>query len=118
MATGIGKRIRTARLSLGWSQENLAAKMGLKSKSTICKVERGDDNLTSAAVEKYAKALNVSPAFLMGWDDNKPLEENIKGIPDTEQEWQAKRLYYLYQNASPEIQSAVELLLKSSQPKL
>ena len=117
MATGIGERIRSARLALGWSQEYLANRMGLKSKSTICKVERGDDNLTSAAVEKYAKALWVSPAQLMGWDDNKSPDENAKCIPDTEHELQAKRLYLLYEQASPEIQSAVELLLKSAQSK-
>lgn len=67
MSTGIGKRIRDRRKELGLSQEALAERLGLKSKSTICKIETGDDNLSTTTIKKYAEALNCTPAYLMGW---------------------------------------------------
>lgn len=71
METGIGKRIRQRRKELGLSQQELADRMGLKSKSTICKVECGEDNLTTPIVRKYAKALGVNPSYFMEWGDTK-----------------------------------------------
>lgn len=126
MATGIGERIRRVRTRLEWSQEDLARHMGLKSKSTICKVERGEDNLTTTAVKKYADALGVSPSFLMGWEDNmdnsfEVLEREGAEFCTLQQESEsiakAKALYKMYEKASPEVQQAVELMLKSAQPK-
>lgn len=70
MATGVGLRIRERRKELMLSQEALAKRMGLKSKSTICKIERGEDNLTADTIAKYAVALNSTPAYLMGWVDD------------------------------------------------
>ena len=109
MSTGIGERIKRRRKELGLSQEELAKRMGLKSKTTICKVETGDDNLTTTIVKKYADALHTTPAYIMGW-----LE--VESNPD-EEERRAKalQLFELYAKASPEVQQAVETILKSSQ---
>lgn len=68
MATGVGKRIKEARLRMGLTQEELANKM-CKTKYLISKVENGLDNLTLDKVAEYAEALNVSPSYLMGWTD-------------------------------------------------
>lgn len=119
MSTGIGLRIRNRRISLGISQEELASRMGLKSKSTICKIERGEDNLTADSVKKYAKALNVTPEWLYGNEDangNKTIKQLLMEV-QSEEDVKAKELYKLYANATPEVQSAVELLLKSVQAK-
>lgn len=62
----LGDRIRERRKELGISQEELARRMGLKSKSTICKVETGDDNLTAETIKRYAKALNTTSSTLLG----------------------------------------------------
>lgn len=69
MATGVGARIRQARNALGWTQDDLASRMG-KTKSLISKVENGLDNLTSDKIREYANILGVSTAYLMGWDDS------------------------------------------------
>jgi len=69
MSTGIGKRIKDRRIDLNMSQEELAHRLGLRSKSTICKVEKGDDNLTSDTIKKYASALDTTIGYLMGWDE-------------------------------------------------
>lgn len=108
MSTGIGLRIKNRRTELGLSQEELATRMGLTSKSTICKVERGDDNLTADRVMKYADALETTGAYLMGWYDDEP--ETTHDPAEIEQ---AMKLFEKYQNAIPEIQSAVDSLLKS-----
>lgn len=108
MSTGLGRRLKKRRLELGLSQEELATRMGLKSKSTICKIERGEDNLTTDTVRKYADALDTRPSYLMGWEDKEP-----DASYDPTQIEQAMRLFEMYQNAIPEIQTAVDSLLKS-----
>ena len=75
MSTGLGERIKNRRMELDMSQEELAHRLGLKSKSTVCKVEKGDDNLTTGTVRKYADALDTTPSYLMGWED-KPEQDN------------------------------------------
>lgn len=124
MSTGIGLRIYNKRKELGWSQDELASRMGLKSKSTICKIERGEDNLTADSVQKYADALGVAPAYLLGLEDSKGGKTVKQLLFEAESDDQddsvinrAMEYYEKYMNASPEIQSAVELLLKSSQEK-
>lgn len=74
MAIGIGTRIRMRRLELGITQSELANKMGYKSKAAICKVETGDDNLTTDRVKLFAEALDCTPSFLMGWEDKDVIE--------------------------------------------
>ena len=63
------ERIRFLREKLGMSQSDLANKMGYKSKSAISKVELGERDINQSLVVKYALALNTTPAYLMGWED-------------------------------------------------
>lgn len=72
MPTGIGLRIKQCRESQSMTQEMLSKKMGYTSKAAVCKVERGDDNITLDRVEKFAEALGVTPGYLMGWEDEEP----------------------------------------------
>ncbi len=69
----IGEKIKEARLQNGWSQEELAKRMGYKSKSTINKIETGINDVTQSKVAKFAQVLNVSIKELMGW-----LEEPVE----------------------------------------
>lgn len=71
---GIGERIKDRREALGLSQDELAEKMGYKSRSTIAKIEKGVNDVAQKTIVKFAAALNTSVAFLMGWDE----EENQK----------------------------------------
>lgn len=64
----VGDRIRTAREKLGVSQEDLAKRLNLKDKSSVCKIEKAGDNISTKSIKKYADALGVSPSFLMGWE--------------------------------------------------
>lgn len=67
MLKTVGDRIRYIREERGISQEELAKKLGLKDKSSVCKIERAGDNVSTKSVCKYAEALNTTPSFLMGW---------------------------------------------------
>lgn len=65
----LGDRIRTRREELRLSQEELAKKLGYKSRSTIAKLESGENDLTQSKVKAFAKALNTTPRWLLDYDD-------------------------------------------------
>lgn len=65
----IGDRIKQRRLELGIDADELANRIG-KSRATIYRYENGDiENMPTTVLEPIAKALNTTPAYLMGWDD-------------------------------------------------
>ena len=67
--TDLSSRIRQRREQLGLSQEELAARMGYRSKSSITKLEKGINDLPRANLEELAAALDTTPAWLMGLVD-------------------------------------------------
>ena len=71
MATSIGTRIMERRLQLGLTQEELAFRMGYKTKSAINKIELGINDVSQSKVVKFAEALHTSIAYLMDWQEEK-----------------------------------------------
>lgn len=65
----IYEKIRECRKAMGLSQDELARRMGYKSRSTINKIESGQVDLSRNKIDKFSKVLNVSPSYLMGWTD-------------------------------------------------
>lgn len=65
----IGQRIKQRRKELGLTQTDLAHRLGNKSKVSVCTVENDKEDLTTDRIRKYAKALECTPAYLMGWED-------------------------------------------------
>lgn len=67
---GIGEKIKVRRKELGISQEELAKRIGYADRSIIAKMEIGRySNPSISRVERIAKALEVSPAYIAGWKD-------------------------------------------------
>ena len=64
----IGERIKQRRIELNLSQEELARKLGYKSRSSINKIELSR-TLPTSKIETMAAALETTPAYLMGWDN-------------------------------------------------
>lgn len=62
----IGERIKACRISLGWSQRDLAEKMGYKNHSGIARIEAGKVDLPQSRVAQFATILGVSHAYLLG----------------------------------------------------
>ena len=64
----IGQRIKERRKELKIGAEELARRLG-KDRSTIYRYENGDiENLPIDILEPIARALNTTPAYLMGWE--------------------------------------------------
>lgn len=67
----IGDRIKSRRLYLKMSADELGKKLG-KDRSTIYRYEKGDiENLPLDILEPIAEALGTTPQYLMGWDNVK-----------------------------------------------
>lgn len=65
----VGNNICQRRKQLGLTQEELAQKMGYKSKSTINKIELGVNDIPQNKILKFAEVLGTTPAHLMGWSE-------------------------------------------------
>ena len=74
----IGDNILAARKRAGLTQEELAAKMGYKSKSTINKIELGVNDIPQSKIVKFAEVLGTTPAVLMGWVSPETSQKNDK----------------------------------------
>jgi transcriptional regulator with XRE-family HTH domain len=61
--TRFGARVRQLRNDRGWSQEELADRAGLH-RTYIGSIERGEQNISLANIEKLAATLGVSLAEL------------------------------------------------------
>lgn len=64
----IGNRIKDRRKELKMSQKDLGNMVGLTA-ATISRIEDGSRTLTQENITKFTQALEVSPDWLMGWND-------------------------------------------------
>lgn len=78
----LAERIRTKRLELGLSQAELAEKVGYTSRASINKIEKGLVDVPRSKLFAIAKALHVSPAWLLGFPDELPLIEPLPEMVD------------------------------------
>lgn len=65
----IGEKIKIRRLQLGWSQRELASKMGYKDNSTLVKIEQGKADVKQSRIVQFSQVLGVSIAWLMDWEE-------------------------------------------------
>ena len=65
----IGDRIRARLEELLLSQDELAKRLGYKSRSSFNKIEIGCQNLRQSKIKAIADALDTTPAYIMGWDE-------------------------------------------------
>lgn len=66
----VGQKIKERRELLGMTQDELAEKSGYKSRSSINKIEKGGNDLPQSKVALFAKILQTTPAYLMGWEED------------------------------------------------
>lgn len=78
----IGERIKQRRKELGLSVDEVADKIG-KNRATVYRYESKDiEKLPLEVLEPLAKALDTTPAFLMGWEEPKDTANNIIPLPE------------------------------------
>ena len=85
------RRIRSRRKELGISQEELAKRVGYKSRSSINKIELGKNDIAQSKIAEIAAALDTTPEYLMGWqtevskrvnEDEAELVDNYRSLTD------------------------------------
>ena len=76
----IGERIKQKRIELNLSQDELAKKVGYKSRSSIQKIEAARD-LPLRKISRMASALGTSPGYLMGWEDEEEVSVVATIVP-------------------------------------
>ena len=72
----IGEKIKKRRLELGWSQRELAYKMGYTNNSTLVKIEKGVVDVSQSRIVQFSQVLGVSIAYLMDWEDEEQEQKN------------------------------------------
>ena len=75
-------RIRQRREELGMSQEELAARLGYRSKSSITKIEKGINDIPQNKLEDFAAALETTTAWLLGLEaEAVPVPAGFEPLP-------------------------------------
>lgn len=64
--------IRRLREQLGLSQDELAKRLGYRSRSTIAKIESGSNDIPQSKIAAFAAALETTPAYLLGLEVSAP----------------------------------------------
>ena len=74
--------IRQRREELGMSQEELAARMGYRSKSSITKIEKGINDIPQNKLDDFAAALETTTAWLLGLEaETAPVPAGFEPLP-------------------------------------
>lgn len=75
-------RIKYKRLELKMSQQELADKTGYKTRSAINKIENGLRDIGQKKIKQFANALDVTPAYLMGWEEENKTTSDTFNFPE------------------------------------
>lgn len=101
----IGERIKYLRLLADMSQEELGNRVGVQ-RAAINKYEKGSvTNIPIATIEKIAYIFNVSPTYIVGWDNIEvnPLSAEVKVLQGVKKYYgnQTVELIELYVHLTP-----------------
>ena len=99
------ENIRQLRKMNGWSQDELAQRLGYTDRSSIAKIESGQVDLAESRIMAFAQVFGVKPSVLMGWEG----PDSLAALPEKTQEY-----IDLYSSADPKVQDAVLTFLKSA----
>lgn len=81
----IGDKILERRTALNMSQDELAQKVGYKDRSSIAKIESGERDIRQKKLIEFAKALDTTPQWLMGYEEKTNIsavyKKNIRMVP-------------------------------------
>ena len=64
----LAHKVKNRRIELGWSQDELARRMGYSSRTSINKIENGRP-VSQKIIVRLAEVLGTTPSYLMGWVD-------------------------------------------------
>jgi transcriptional regulator with XRE-family HTH domain len=104
------ERIRMRREELNLSQDELAKKLGYRTRSSINKIEKGVNDIPQSKIKAFAIALDTTPEYLMGWTDKKEVGRESAPAPESVPDLSPHDIALIeaYHNASDEIQDIVD----------
>ena len=110
----IGNKIRALREAKGWTQEQLAERMGYTSKSTINKIEKNINDVNQKTMLKFANVFgcDVTEFVVSNNAVTEPGEALIAFPPHYDLSDADRELLDSYHSASPEDRAIVDLALK------
>lgn len=98
----LGKRVKFLRVRKGWTQDQLAEKLGYTSRAMVSKIEKGERGIKASMVPLIADVFDVSvPYLLYGQIDKEEI---------TLEDMELLKAYY---RAPPHIQRAIKEMLKN-----
>lgn len=109
--TSSQKRIRELMDYYNINLSELSSRTGVQ-KSALSNYLHGTREPRQDKISQIADAFGVSPSWLMGYDTEMHGSDN-NPAPDEK----LRELYEMYTHASPEIQKAVEMILRSAGSK-
>ena len=80
MSNSIAKNVANFKNARGWTQGRLARETGM-SPSTICKILKGERNVSQGSLVKLASTFGVTPAVLLSDDLPAPAPEKVRRCP-------------------------------------
>ena len=119
----IGDNIKRLREQRGWTQEQLAEKMGYTSKSTINKIEKNINDVRQKKIKQFADVFNCDPAELLtenpGMAVSEPGQVLIAFPPENEDDLDEESIEFahLFQDADKEDRDIVMGFLRKKQSK-
>lgn len=114
-----GKRVKERREELNMSMDELAKLMGYSHRSSVQKIESGENSIPQDKVELLADCLQTTLQYLMGWDGNvsakalaeyfyQQTETYLDNILPTDDDF---RLIALYRKASDRDRKLIQSIL-------
>lgn len=94
----VGQNIRRAREAKQMTQDELASRMGYKSRSTIARIENGDNDVSQSKLKKFSEILDVSIGFLLDGTDSGDSTSEINNNPHTLSERDERDIQVRLQN--------------------
>ena len=90
----VGNKIKELRLAMGWTQEELARRMGYKGKSSINKIELNIADISQSKVVEFARVLHTTPGYIMGWVDDEMERQILSAFHSMNDEGKEKLCEY------------------------
>ena len=106
----LADRVRVRLEELKMSQTDLAKKMGYANRSSVNKIVTGR-KVSQKVIARLADALEVSPAYLIGWDENP--EEQAEYEASILMDEDIMSLVYSYKALSEGQKKAVKQMIKA-----
>ena len=107
----IGERIKLKREELNMSQDELAKKVGYKSRSSVNKIESDGRGLPQNKIVLFANALQTTPAYLMGWENENEMHQAELSLQD-QQAYAIDTLYSAFGEEYRDLRSGCRLQIQ------